>query len=133
MPFGGFPWGRVAFSQADSPLLHLVALGGPALLGFAVALLGALGLLAVDVLRERRGMHHLAGVGLAAVLLLLLPLLIPAPTQGTPATLMAIQGNAPLAGLDFNKTRREILDNHGRVTLEAAAQVQRGSCRHPTW
>ena len=27
-PFGGFPWARLAFSQADSPLVHLAALGG---------------------------------------------------------------------------------------------------------
>ena len=28
LPFGGFPWGRLAFSQGESPLLPLAALGG---------------------------------------------------------------------------------------------------------
>ncbi|MEU8256845.1 apolipoprotein N-acyltransferase [Micromonospora inaquosa] len=41
-PFGGFPWGRLAFSQDSSPLLRLAALGGAPLVTFAVALIGGL-------------------------------------------------------------------------------------------
>ncbi|MDG4810048.1 apolipoprotein N-acyltransferase [Micromonospora sp. WMMD1120] len=41
-PFGGFPWGRLAFSQDESPLLRLAALGGAPLVTFAVALVGGL-------------------------------------------------------------------------------------------
>ncbi|GAB4107253.1 hypothetical protein GCM10028790_62720 [Micromonospora taraxaci] len=41
-PFGGFPWGRLAFSQDTSPLLRLASLGGAPLVTFAVALLGGL-------------------------------------------------------------------------------------------
>lgn len=39
-PFGGFPWGSVAYGQADGPLLPLVQLGGVALLSMGVVLLG---------------------------------------------------------------------------------------------
>src|ERR1700756_79949 len=39
-PFGGFPWGSVAFGQAEGPLLPLVKLGGVALLSTAVVLVG---------------------------------------------------------------------------------------------
>ena len=42
VPFGGFPWGRLAFAQADSPYRALASLGGFALLTFAVALTGSL-------------------------------------------------------------------------------------------
>ena len=42
VPFGGFPWGRVAFSQGDSPFTPLAALGGAPLVTAAVALAGAL-------------------------------------------------------------------------------------------
>src|SRR5664280_1883823 len=48
-PFGGFPWGRLAFSQADSPLAALAALGGAPAVTFAVALVG--GLLAAGIAR----------------------------------------------------------------------------------
>jgi apolipoprotein N-acyltransferase len=40
VPFGGFPWGSVAFGQAEGPLLPLVQLGGVALLSTGIALVG---------------------------------------------------------------------------------------------
>nr|WP_247702717.1 apolipoprotein N-acyltransferase [Streptomyces sp. F63] len=42
LPFGGFPWGRLAFGVTGSPYLPLAALGGAVLVTFAVALSGAL-------------------------------------------------------------------------------------------
>ena len=42
VPFGGFPWGRLAFSQADAPTLGLAGIGGIPLISGAVALCGAL-------------------------------------------------------------------------------------------
>ena len=39
---GGFPWGRLGFSQTDGPLLSLAAYGGVPLVSFAVALTGTL-------------------------------------------------------------------------------------------
>ena len=39
-PFGGFPWGRVAFGQPDGPLLPVAAVGGAPLLSFATVLAG---------------------------------------------------------------------------------------------
>ena len=42
IPFGGFTWGRLAFSQGDSLLTPLAALGGAPLVSVFVALLGAL-------------------------------------------------------------------------------------------
>ncbi|WP_322767053.1 apolipoprotein N-acyltransferase [Frankia sp. Cr1] len=41
-PFGGFPWGKLAFSQGDTPLTPLAALGGSPLVTAAVAGCGAL-------------------------------------------------------------------------------------------
>ncbi|MFF3838656.1 apolipoprotein N-acyltransferase [Streptomyces sp. NPDC001930] len=40
VPFGGFPWGKIAFGQADGIFLPLAAVGGTPVLGFAVALCG---------------------------------------------------------------------------------------------
>ena len=40
-PFGGFPWGRLAMSQAGAPTVNWVAVGGPSLLTFLLALTGA--------------------------------------------------------------------------------------------
>jgi apolipoprotein N-acyltransferase len=41
-PFGGFPWGRLAFSQSDAPVLTFAALGGAPLVTFIVALGGGM-------------------------------------------------------------------------------------------
>ncbi|MCI3226426.1 apolipoprotein N-acyltransferase [Streptomyces sp. NP-1717] len=40
VPFGGFPWGKIAFGQADGMFLPLAAVGGTPVLGFAVVLCG---------------------------------------------------------------------------------------------
>ncbi|HEV8173689.1 MAG TPA: apolipoprotein N-acyltransferase, partial [Actinoplanes sp.] len=39
-PFGGFPWGRLAFSQGDAPALRVAVLGGAPLVTFVVAAAG---------------------------------------------------------------------------------------------
>ena len=40
VPFSGFPWGKIAFGQADGVFLPLAAVGGTPVLGFAVVLCG---------------------------------------------------------------------------------------------
>jgi apolipoprotein N-acyltransferase len=40
VPFGGFPWGSVAFGQTHGPFLPLVQVGGVALLSMAIMLVG---------------------------------------------------------------------------------------------
>lgn len=153
-PFGGFPWGRLAFSQADAPFARLAALGGAPAVSFGVALAGAAlaAGVALAATRLRRSGHGSSGpsgasvsvtrpslraAGAAALALgaLLAPLAIPVPSgteAGTPTgRLIAIQGNVPQAGLDFNAQRRAVLDNHARVTREAAAQVEQTGAPRP--
>ena len=52
-PFGGFPWARLAFSQADAPTVGLAALGGAPLVTAAVAACGALLAAAVVAVARR--------------------------------------------------------------------------------
>src|ERR1700730_8164850 len=52
IPFGGFPWGVVAFGQTGGPMLPIVRLGGVPLLSFAVTLAGfSMSALALEVHR----------------------------------------------------------------------------------
>ena len=53
-PLGGFPWGRLAFGQADAPYAGWAAVGGGPALSFAVALLGSLLLYGVTAWRGGR-------------------------------------------------------------------------------
>jgi apolipoprotein N-acyltransferase len=44
---------------------------------------------------------------------------------------VAVQGNVPQAGLNFNAQRRAVLDNHARVTQQVAASVKAGTQPRP--
>ncbi|MFF3244230.1 apolipoprotein N-acyltransferase [Streptomyces sp. NPDC002870] len=140
VPFGGFPWGKIAFGQADGVFLPLVALGGTPLLGFAVVLCG-FGLYETvrRVLAYRRTGELPRSAVAAALLSVLvpvtaalaaLPLVDDSAEDGT-ATVAAIQGNVPRLGLDFNSQRRAVLDNHARRTEQLAADVKAGKVAKP--
>jgi apolipoprotein N-acyltransferase len=128
-PFGGFPWARLAFSQADSPLAPFARCAGAPGLTFAVAALGVLlhvaGRWATHRVGRPRGGAHPAYTPLAAGLALVglaplgLALATTPPTDGRPVSELFVQGNVPKPGLDFNAERRAVLDNHVRATVAA--------------
>ncbi len=131
IPYGGFPWVRLAFSQADSPFAHIAAFGGAPAVTFLVALCGGLLGYAVHaayrVIRaatsggvagtQRPGYRQPVVAALAAMACALVGLAIPLPVDGQTARIMAVQGNVPRPGLDFNAERRAVLDNHVEVTI----------------
>lgn len=125
-PFGGFPWGRLAFSQGHTPLTPLAALGGAPLVTCTVALLGG----ALALLLTRPRVRALGWLLPAAALLLAAPL-VPVPTGGRLATVAVIQGNVPRLGLGFNAQRSAVLDNHAAATHQLAADVRAGRTRRP--
>ncbi|MEU1026991.1 apolipoprotein N-acyltransferase, partial [Streptomyces sp. NPDC005904] len=139
-PFGGFPWGKIAFGQADGVFLPLAALGGTPVLGFAVVLCG-FGL--YEVARRARGARAEGGLRRGAVAVAGLSVLVPLlgafaarplvgdDAQDGTATVAAIQGNVPRAGLGFNAQRRAVLDHHVRETERLAAEVRAGRIKRP--
>jgi apolipoprotein N-acyltransferase len=146
IPFGGFPWGVLGFSQTTGPLLPLTRLGGVPLVSFAVVLIAssvvAIGLEIATWWRRKPVADRPPAVvvpGLCiAVVLLATALVHPAVRQsGTgsadePAvTVAAVQGNVPRLGLDFNAQRRAVLDNHVTETLKLADEVRAGRAPQP--
>lgn len=130
LPWGGFPWGKVAFAQADSVFTPWAALGGAPLVTVVVAAVGTLTLYAATHLRRARA----AAAGLVGALALTLAgLTIPLPTEGQPdsAELAVVQGSVPRTGLDFNAQRRAVLANHVAVTQELADSVEAGRSAAP--
>jgi apolipoprotein N-acyltransferase len=140
MPFRGFPWGKIAFGQADGVFLPLAAVGGTPVLGFAVVLCGFGLCEAVRVAMEgRRTRAVQRGVAAAALLgvavpvagaLAARPLVSDAAENGT-ATVAVIQGNVPRSGLEFNSQRRAVLDYHARETRKLAAEIEAGRVARP--
>ncbi|MFE5719999.1 apolipoprotein N-acyltransferase [Streptomyces erythrochromogenes] len=134
-PFGGFPWGKLAFGQADGVFTPLAALGGTPLLSFGVALCGFGLYEALRIARRHPGRTTAAltaltvaapiGAALAAR-----PLVSDAAEDGT-VVAAVIQGNVPRLGLDFNSQRRAVLDNHVKRTVQLAEDVKAGKAPKP--
>ncbi|GAA2806911.1 apolipoprotein N-acyltransferase [Saccharopolyspora taberi] len=131
-PFGGFPWGRLAFTQARGALLPLASLGGAVLVSFAVALIG--GAVAQIVLRARRR----SGLVAPAVMVVVPVLagLAVLPTVGTEANagtakVAIVQGNAPNIGLDLLYQDDVLHDNHMRAAEAFADDVDAGRQQRP--
>jgi apolipoprotein N-acyltransferase len=111
-PYGGFPWSRLAMTQAYSPLANWSFWGGLSLLSFAIALLGALIAMVVFSLKAKR--VNRIPYAIAAASIALIPVATPTalfnPEVGT-KVVAAVQGNAK-AGLFANQTQGTILQNH---------------------
>jgi apolipoprotein N-acyltransferase len=134
IPFGGFPWGRLAYSQAGTGLVGWGALGGPAVLSLAVALGGTALLAATWAARARRLAQAAASVAAVGALVLAGGLARTADwggPDGESQPIAIVQGNVPRLGLDFNSQRRAVLDNHVRATEELAGDVGAGTAPQP--
>ncbi|WP_404382765.1 apolipoprotein N-acyltransferase [Knoellia locipacati] len=121
-PFGGFPWARLAFSQADSPLANVAQMFGAPGVTFAVAIVGTQMLMALDIVRR----HRLQALAIAATTIVWVAFagLLDPPVDGRRVTVAMVQGNVPRPGLDFNAERRAVLDNHVRGTELVAEKVK---------
>lgn len=147
VPFGGFPWGRLGYAVADTPVAPLFGYAGPAGATFAVALVGTV--LAWAVLRVRRTPVRALGTLLVTCVAVSAASFFPVSTAvstgdgdsggdsgaaGSSAdtvTVAAVQGNVPGVGLDAFAERRAVLNNHVRATLELADRIVAGAAQRP--
>ncbi len=138
LPFGGFPWGRLAFANTASPFTPLAALGGAPLVTFAVALTGTLLAACAAILwglrgsgTLRRAVPALEAFGLAAALTVA-GAAVPVPTKADDTVDIAVvQGNVQQAGMDFLGRPMKILDNHATATEKLAADIKAGRATKP--
>lgn len=128
VPYGGLTWGKLAFSQADGPMLGLASVGGSPLVSFAVALAG--GLVAWAVV-ARQVVARVTAVAAAAGVVAV-GAVVPAPELGGPTiTVAVVQGNVAELGLGFNDERRLITRNNAEVTARLADDVAAGRETQP--
>lgn len=130
VPFGGLPWGRLAFGVLDTPLVRYGWLGGSALVSFITVLSVAL---VVDAVSHRRfGVAGLAQLGVAVVLAvggMAIP--VGAAGPGERVIVAAVQGNVPGTGLEAFAERRAVLENHVDATEQLADEVAAGKRAQP--
>ncbi|WP_431888535.1 apolipoprotein N-acyltransferase [Nocardiopsis alba] len=137
-PLGGFPWGKLAFAQPDTPFSGYAALGSSPLVTFAVALTGAMLLWTVIRAVAARGRPRilLPAVGLATTAAIVLGGLV-APAIGRPApdgtvNLGMVQGNVPNTGeMSVLGERMQVLRNHADGVHELAEAVREGEYPEP--
>jgi len=143
-PWGGFPWGRLAMSQAGVPTQGWAAIAGPPTLTFVVALVGAcLGWLLLTAYadgpgtprRQRLLLPALTLVGSVALALLPAALTLdPVPASAKTAVVAAIQGDVPRArslAAELTNAELEVTSNHAAATDKLAAKVAAGQAAQP--
>jgi apolipoprotein N-acyltransferase len=158
-PWGGFPWGRLAMSQAGLPTQGWAAIGAPPLLSFVVALTGTtLAWVLLTALTDRPGLPGKRGrtdgpglsggraarwrrTGIAAAafaatasgscLPAALPL-DPVAANAKTAVIAAIQGNVPRQrSLEAQVDELVVTLNHEIATDKLAAKVAAGTLPRP--
>ena len=116
IPYGGFPWSRLAQTQSESFLSKWVYLGGLGALTFAIATISAVILIWILSYRTNRILPDIASLATVAILLIVPAVVQPsASAQKGEITIGAVQGNAN-AGLFANEEPGTILRNHLEAT-----------------
>ncbi|WP_152204581.1 apolipoprotein N-acyltransferase, partial [Georgenia thermotolerans] len=133
-PFGGFPWGLLAFSQTDAPLLRLAPVGGTPLVSAVVVVVGALlAIVLVDARRLRVGTASAAFVGVVAVTFA--PWLLPLGSRPEAGTLRvgAVQGDVPTRGAEAMSQAEAVAANHAAGTEALLGTVTPGELDLVLW
>lgn len=112
-PYGGFSWGRLAFSQSGSPFGSLAAWVGATGLSFLLAWLSAI---LVQVIRERdiRVLGRILVAAIAFTVVLVIPAW-PVSADGE-FRVAAVQGNSD-SGLFAQQARGQTLNDHIQGTI----------------
>lgn len=122
-PWGGFPWGLLAYSQVDGPLVPLSTLGGQAIVSGAVVVCAAI---AIKFIKFR---------SVTSLILLLLISIGSASvdnlTSSESVQLVAIQGNVPRVGNELSAQRAAVLNNHLATTEKLLSQIESGETPVP--
>ena len=115
VPYGGFPWSRVAQALSDSFLSQLVYFVGISGLTFVSVFITVVVLKAAET--GFRGIRqHIIGLFASAVIVATAALfVVPAEAESGEVTVAAVQGNAN-AGLFANAERGTFLKNHLEAT-----------------
>ncbi|BDI21251.1 apolipoprotein N-acyltransferase [Herbiconiux sp. L3-i23] len=95
-PYGGFAWGRIAYSQSEGPLAPLIAWVGVS--GFSFVVVATIVLSIQLLCRRRPPLRSVSAVVALGVLLLAFP--VWQPTTSGSLRVAAVQGNGPAGYFD---------------------------------
>jgi apolipoprotein N-acyltransferase len=117
IPFGGFPWGRIAYDSADAPWANLMPYGSSSLVAAAILLISALMIPSLGfVLQKAFAASIVFVIAIAAFSLFLQDLDKRDIKSAGKIDLALIQGSVPRVGLSFNEQKMEVLKYHIKET-----------------
>jgi apolipoprotein N-acyltransferase len=117
VPFGGFPWGKIAYDSADAPWANLMPYGSSPLVTAAILLISALMIPSLGfVLQKAFAASIVFVVAIAAFTLFLQDLDKRDVRSSGNIDLAVIQGSVPRVGLSFNEQKMEVLNYHIKET-----------------
>jgi apolipoprotein N-acyltransferase len=116
IPFGGFGWNRLSFSQAEAPYRLVASYFGDSSLSFVAILIG----IAFYLFFARAQLVSVALIMLVTTFAIFTP--AQATAQGS-VQVLAIQGNVPQLGLDFNARAEEVFKMHVEQTNLALSEI----------
>ncbi|WP_461004878.1 apolipoprotein N-acyltransferase [Trueperella pyogenes] len=111
-PYGGLPWGRLAFTFAHSHLVNLAPWGSTALVGGVAVMVGVLAATAIRM----SGLGKITAV-VAILAFVIVPVILPTGGRASGSLNVAIvQGNTP--SRDAHNRALVVTENHVRATRE---------------
>lgn len=124
IPWGGFPWGLIAYSQVDGPLMPVSRVGGEVLTSIMVVLIGYA--LFVALADRKFSMCVLIFVFVAVSNVTLIN-----NEKSTTIRVAVIQGNVPRLGLSDQEQAGRVFANHIAQTHELAMDIRNGKAKQP--
>ncbi len=126
IPWGGFPWGLLAYSQVDGPFALASRLGGEVLVS-AIVVLSGFALYGVMRFRQWKPAAVMLCIGLGLVAF--------SHAQKTSdqstVTVAVIQGNVPRLGLSDQEQAKRVFANHINQTHMLAHDIAAGKVERP--
>ena len=117
IPFGGFPWGKIAYDSADAPWANLMPYGSSELVTVAILLISALMIPSLGFILQKAFAASLVFlIAIAAFSLFLGDLDKRDAKSIGKIDLAIIQGSVPRVGLSFNEQKMEVLKYHIKET-----------------
>ena len=113
IPFGGFPWGKIAYGSANAPWANLMPYGSSPLVTVAILLISALMIPSLGFILQKAFSASLVFIIAIAAFSLFLQDLDKHDVKSIgKIDLALIQGSVPRVGLSFNEQKMEVLKYH---------------------